>query len=103
MARLLRTAGLTVIAAIACLALAESAGWVDGALVDPWIRPGFHLGVAALALGVLGAILGPLVRMVVRTRCVRCGIPIERGQVYCADHLKQTVAEYADQERERVR
>ena len=101
MARALRNAGLTLIAGIACLALAGSAGWVDADIVDPWIKPGFHLGVAALALGVLGAIVAPLVRMVVRTRCVRCGVPIERGQVYCADHLKQTVAEYADRERDR--
>ena len=103
MARALRNVGLTLIAGIACLALAGSAGWVDAELVDPWIEPGFHLAVGALALGVLGAILGPLVRMVARTRCVRCGVPIERGHLYCADHLKQTVAEYADRERERVR
>ena len=103
MDRVLRHAGLTLIAIVACLALAGSAGWVDPEVVDPWIVPGFHLAVVAVILGVLGAILGPLVRMVMRTRCVRCGVPIERGQDYCNDHLKQTVAEYSDKERGRMR
>ena len=97
--RMLRTSGVTLVAAAMCLAVATSAGWVPAESVDPWIAPGLLGGLGLAGAGVLLSLLSPLGRMLRRSRCVRCGAAIERGQTYCIDHLRETVAEYRDLER----
>jgi hypothetical protein len=100
-ARVLRQVGLLLIAAAACLAVASSARWVEPALVDPWILPVLEVGAVGLALGLVLPALGAVARMVRRGRCARCGRVIERGQTYCIDHLRETIAEYQEHQRER--
>jgi len=96
MAGSLRQIGLGLVAGAACIALASAVGWVPSGTFDPWVVPALGAGVAVFALGVLGTVLGRVARMVRRGRCVRCGSPIERGQTYCIDHLRETVDEYRD-------
>jgi hypothetical protein len=89
---------MIVLAVVACAALATSAGWAPSEPIDRWLRPAALLGVALIALGIVGSLIAPVARMVTRTRCARCRAPIERGQTYCNDHLRETVAEYRDRE-----
>ena len=102
MDRLLRHLGILLMAAAACGALASSAGWLPEHVVDPWIVPAVQAGVLALVTGIVLSATGWLGRMLGRGHCVRCGRQIERGQSYCIDHLRETVAEYRDTERDRA-
>ena len=100
MGRLLRSAGLLILAGAAWLLLAESAGWVSSEVSSAWVVPAIWGGAGALALGVVLGMLRPVGRRMRAVRCVRCGATIERGQTYCADHLRQTLDEYRDRQRE---
>jgi hypothetical protein len=87
--RTLRYVGLIVLAGAAWALLAA----------DSAFRPLSWVGAGSLGLGLLYGLLAPLGRRLFRGRCVRCGGPVERGQVYCLDHLRDTVNEYQDQMR----
>jgi hypothetical protein len=56
-----------------------------------------ELALVCFAAGLLLALFTPVRQKLSRGRCARCGAPIERGQSYCLDHLRQTVNEYQDQ------
>ena len=100
MARLLRFAGILLLAATAGLMMAEGVGWASSEELRPWIWASARAGVLCLGAGILLALLSPLGRELRRGKCVRCGAPIERGQTYCRDHLQAAVNEYRDQNRE---
>ena len=87
-----------MLAVTAVLLLAEEAGWVETAGVDLWVWTA-RAGVCCLGVGLLLALLSPVGRELRRGRCVRCGVPVERGQTYCRDHLQAAVNEYRDQTR----
>jgi len=99
MARLLRVAGSTMLAAAAVLLLAGEAGALSASHVDAGFLPLLKAGVLCLAGGVALALLAPLGRVVRMSRCVRCGRTIEKGQTYCHDHLKNAVQEFRDHNR----
>lgn len=96
----MRYLGLVVLAAATWLVIAESAGWVGADLAEPWILPGIWTGGALLGLGLLLGVLYPVGRRMRSVRCARCRRPIERGQTYCADHLRETLDEYRDRQRD---
>ena len=91
--RTLRTIGLVILAAAAWLLVAGEAEWIARGLSDRWFLPLAGLGAACFAAGALLGILVPALRWVGRGRCVRCGAGTERGQVFCLDHLKESVHE----------
>lgn len=97
MARSLVSLGLLVLAIGACTLLAEEFDWVgQGALAHTWFPVLLRVGVACVVAGVALAALSPLTRSLRGGRCARCRRRIERGQTYCADHLRETVNEYQD-------
>jgi predicted nucleic acid-binding Zn ribbon protein len=100
-ARVLRQVGLLLFAVAACMAVASSAAWVEPARIDPWIVPALQVGAVSFAFGLVLPLAGAVARMVRRGHCVRCGRVIERGQTYCIDHLRETVAEYQEHQRDR--
>ena len=55
-----------------------------------WISTGLVAGAGLAGLGLLLGVMGRMGRRVLPSRCSRCGRTVERGQVYCADHLKLT-------------
>ena len=97
MARTLRYIGLALLAVVAWSLLASELGWITDELADTLFRPLAGGGAACLAIGLVWGMLDPVGRAIKRDRCVRCGTPIERGQTYCRDHLRETVNEYRDQ------
>ena len=99
MARTLRMLGILALAAGAVLMLLVEAGTIQGDWVDPATVMLFRAGAAVLAIGIVLALLAPLGRVLVSSRCVRCGCAIEKGQTYCHDHLKTAVQEFQDKHR----
>ena len=99
MSRTLRFVGLAGLAGAAWVLLASEAGWVSSSVVDAAFRPLAFAGVLCVGVGLLLGLLNPVGRRLRQGRCARCGAPIERGQSYCLDHLRDTVHEYQDQMR----
>ena len=97
MGRLLRTVGLTALAGAAWILIASEAGWIKSGISDAGFRPLALAGALCFVTGLVLGALNPLGRKLSQGRCERCGAPTERGQVYCLDHLRDTVHEYQDQ------
>jgi hypothetical protein len=101
MGRNFRYIGLAILAATAWMLIAVEAEWVPSGLPELVIPLLAGAGVVCLAAGLLLALITPLGQKLRRGRCTRCGAPIERGQSYCLDHLRETVNEYQDHARKR--
>lgn len=99
MGKKLRYLGLGVLAATVWLYLAEAADVLPQGVAREWGTLGLKASIALLLGGTLLSILRPIGRELRRGHCARCGSPTERGQVYCLDHLRETVNEYRDQSR----
>lgn len=99
LARRLCYLGLAILAVTAWLLVADLRGWVPQGVASTWTWPLIRAAAICLGAGVAVAVLSPLMREFRRGRCVRCGKRTERGQVYCLDHLQQTLNEYRDQTR----
>jgi hypothetical protein len=99
MGRNLKYLGLVLLAATAWLLIALEADWVENALVEKAIPILAGAGVISIVLGILLALASPVGRKLSRGRCARCGAPIERGQSYCLDHMREAVNEYQDHAR----
>ena len=97
MDRSLRYLGLAMLAAAAWMMIAVEAAWIPSGLPELAIRPLAGAGVICFAAGLLLALFTTVSQKLSRGRCARCGAPIERGQSYCLDHLRETVNEYQDQ------
>ncbi len=99
MGRTLRTFGAVVLAATAWLFLAEGFGWIGSGNAGTWVGTGLRASVALLGLGLFLTMV-PVERLLRRNRCARCGAEIEKGQTYCRDHLRSTLNEYRDRNRD---
>jgi hypothetical protein len=80
--------------------IAEEAGWIEGGAGDSLLPPMIGGGLVCLALGILQRVFSPVRQKLRKSRCVRCGAAIERGQTYCLDHLRDTVNKCQDHARE---
>lgn len=98
MARTLRAIGIVILAVGAWALIATKLGWIPEGIVDRGFLPAVRVGVASLGAGLVLAVLAPIARLVRRSRCARCRAVIERGQTYCADHLRETVHEARDRQ-----
>jgi predicted nucleic acid-binding Zn ribbon protein len=56
-------------------------------------------GVLMLILSVVLSISGQVSAKVAGRRCPRCGKPVSKGHIYCADHLKEAVNQFRDDQR----
>jgi len=99
MAGFLRWFGILCLAGAVWLLLAGAGGWVAEGRVEALARTAAMVGIAALAAGIALGFVGRVSRPLTKGRCAKCGVRIERGQVYCLDHLLATV----DETRERAR
>jgi hypothetical protein len=92
----LRNLGILVIAGWAVMLLALE---YMGEERFPWHLQLFSVGLVLILLGILLQVLGRARGAVVRRRCVRCHRPVMTGQVYCADHFQESVAQARDSQR----
>ena len=93
---LIRLGGLGIVAAIVYLAVGEMFG-ADQALFRTLIwASGFSLGA-----GIIAWAAGRVTAGIVGRSCPRCGRRVARGHVYCEDHMRETINEYRDRQRER--
>jgi predicted nucleic acid-binding Zn ribbon protein len=56
-------------------------------------------GVSLLVLSLVLSISGRVSARVAGRRCPRCGKPVSKGHIYCADHLKEAVNQFRDDQR----
>jgi len=97
MGRTLRFVGFAALAGAAWVLLASEAGWMSSTVADAAFGPLGTVGALCVGAGLLLGLLNPVGRRLRQSRCARCGAPIERGQSYCLDHLRDTVHECQDQ------
>ena len=97
MAVLLRTLGILMVAAgLIWMAVAEIV------LHQPrggQVRLLLLGGVVMLILSLIFTISGRVSAKVAGRRCPRCGKPVSKGHIYCADHLKEAVNQFRDDQR----
>jgi|SRR5438445_10059114 len=93
---LVRLGGFLIMAAAVYLPAAQMIrGAVDNRMF--WWLAG--AGATCVAAGIVLAVFGRGVAVLVGRSCPRCGRRVVRGRVYCDDHLQETINEYRDQER----
>lgn len=92
---LIKVGCLLVAASLITMLAAEFVGRTPGNLRD-LSATGLAAGVCMVTLGLVLAVLGRLTVRALPSRCARCGRAVQRGQVYCADHLKLAVNEARD-------
>lgn len=102
MGALLLRGGLVAIAIAVVLALAELGGAAGAAWPERTVPLLLQAGAVASASGLALMLTLRTARLVSGGRCARCGATIERGQTYCADHLRETVAEIRDRQQDQA-
>lgn len=90
--------GLVVAAHLGKAIYPDQTFW-DIALTPNNIYLAYAGAAVLLGLWFLTLIVNPMGKAVKSNRCARCGKKIPKGDIYCADHLKQVVQEYRDQNR----
>ncbi|HEU4402326.1 MAG TPA: hypothetical protein VFT43_09490 [Candidatus Polarisedimenticolia bacterium] len=95
---LLRVGGLAIVGSVVYLVVGDAllAG-ADYAL----FRTILLSGVVCMAVGVVAWAAGRATAGLIARACPRCGRRVARGRVYCEDHLKETINEYRDHQRDR--
>ena len=100
MGRGLLTLGSILLLLTIGLWIAGVAEWLPADIDDHWSALSLKAGLVVLAAGLLLRLVSPVRRQVSRGRCAVCGRGIDRGQVYCLDHLQETVNTYRDRTHE---
>jgi hypothetical protein len=90
---LLATLALWIADAVGSLSPARDASW------SSWTLKG---GAALLGAGFLLRVLSPVRKGLGREHCAVCSRPIDRGHVYCHDHMQAKVNAYRDEAHDRV-
>ena len=98
MGRGLFTLGSILILLTIGLWVAGVVDWLPSDMVDRWSALSLKGGLITLAAGAVLRLVSPVRRQVTRGRCAVCGCAIERGHVYCLDHLQETVNAYRDRQ-----
>jgi predicted nucleic acid-binding Zn ribbon protein len=76
--------------------IAGVADWLPAGMDDQWSALSLKVALVVLAASFVLRVISPVTKQVSRARCGVCGRPIARGQVYCLDHLQETVNAYRD-------
>jgi predicted nucleic acid-binding Zn ribbon protein len=100
MGRGLLSLGSLLIVATVTLWIAGAAEWVSQSFADSASSITLKAGLVLVAGSFVFRILAPMTKQMTKARCAACGAPVERGQTYCLDHLKETVDSYRDRSRE---
>src|SRR5262245_34569199 len=77
--------------------IAGVAGWLPETADDRWSAMTLKATLVVFGAAVVLRVVSPVTKQVVRGRCARCGRGIDRGQIYCHDHMQETVNEYRDE------
>lgn len=96
MGRGLMSLGAFLLVATIALWIAGTADWLDQGLVDGTSAFTLKAGLVMIAAALVLRLVSPVTRRLGQGRCTTCGAPVEKGHVYCLDHLKETVHTYRD-------
>src|SRR5262245_51252607 len=90
---LLVTLALWIADAVEAITPEQDAAWTS------WTIKG---GLVLLGAGLLLRVLYPVKKGLGRGHCAVCGRSIERGHVYCHDHMQAAVNSYRDQAHDKM-
>jgi hypothetical protein len=102
MGRGLMTSGAMLLLTTLSLWIADAVGSISEKFDASWSALTLKAGVILLGAGFLLHILSPVRRGLGRGHCAVCGRPIDRGHVYCHDHMQETVNAYRDQAHDKM-
>ena len=102
MGRGLMSSGAVLLLATLALWIADAVGSLSPEHDASWSSWTLKGGAALLAAGALLWILSPVRHQLGRGRCQVCGHAVERGHVYCRDHLQETVNAYRDRAHDKM-
>ena len=88
---------MLALAACAWLAIAGEARWVSDEFYAVWFPPLWKAGGAMFLGGLALSVLSSVGNALRGNHCVRCRRPIGKRQIYCADHLQDSINEARDQ------
>lgn len=89
--------GIFLLAADACFLLIDTFLFAEKSAFSRYIDEIFYISLVLLLGGFILWILRRVMSHISFKKCPRCGKPVERGEIYCATHLKQVFDEQIDQ------
>ena len=102
MGRGLMSSGAFLLLATLALWIADAVGSLSPARDASWSSWTLKGGIALLGAGLLLRIMSPVRNQIGRGHCAVCGSAVERGHVYCRDHLQETVNAYRDRSHDKM-
>lgn len=96
MSNYLIKAGIFILAADVIYLLIDTFWFEETGHFSIYIDDIFFVSLIFLAGGIGLRILGGAMRFVSVKKCPRCGKPVEKGEIYCATHLKKVFDEQVD-------
>jgi predicted nucleic acid-binding Zn ribbon protein len=100
MGRGLLSLGSLLIVATVALWIGGAADWVSQNVADTASSLTLKAGLILVAASLILRILAPMTKQIAKAHCTVCGAVVERGHLYCLDHLQETVHNYRDRTRE---
>ena len=102
MGRGLMTSGAMLLLTTLALWIADAVGSISEKFDASWSVLTLKAGAILLGAGFLLHILSSLRRGLGHGHCAVCNRPIDRGHVYCHDHMQETVNAYRDQAHDKM-
>ena len=102
MGRGLMTSGAMLLLTTLALWIADAIDVITPQQDADWTAWTIKIGLVLLGAGLLLRVLYPVKKGLVRGRCAVCGRAIDRGHVYCHDHMQETVNAYRDQAHDKM-
>jgi len=100
MGRGLPSLGFFLVLATVALWLGGAAGWVSQGFADTASSISLKAALVVLSASLLLRVVSAVTSRIAKRRCAVCGAPVERGHIYCLDHLQATVNSFRDRAHE---
>lgn len=91
MGRSFLSLGAFLLVATVALWIAGAADWMPEHAADAASAISMKAGLVLIAASFVFRMMSPVARRMRKSHCAACGRPVEKGHLYCLDHLQETV------------